>query len=89
MLLLTNPGERIMVPDYGVGLSQYLFSNYGDDTEGKIRTAIFKQTSIYLPVINIQNILMRDTDPGRNVLSIKIYYSSPDLGVKDLLEFTI
>jgi len=89
MLLLTNPGERVMIPAYGVGLQRYLFSNYGTDTEGRIKTEIYKQVARYLPVITIQDILMRDSDPDRNVLAIKIYYSIPDLGVKDLLEFTI
>ena len=28
MLLLTNPGERIMEPEFGVGLPQFLFLNY-------------------------------------------------------------
>lgn len=32
MLLLTNPGERIMVPDFGVGLKRYLF----EQTNGTI-----------------------------------------------------
>ena len=27
MLLLTAPGERVMLPDYGVGLRHYLFEN--------------------------------------------------------------
>ncbi len=27
MLLLTNPGERIMMPDFGVGIKTYLFAN--------------------------------------------------------------
>ena len=27
MLLLTNPGERVMAPTFGVGLKMYLFSN--------------------------------------------------------------
>ena len=27
MLLFTAPGERVMLPDYGVGLKNYLFEN--------------------------------------------------------------
>ena len=29
MLILTNPGERVMEPDYGVGIRQFLFENFG------------------------------------------------------------
>ena len=28
MLVLTNPGERVMEPDFGVGISQFLFGNF-------------------------------------------------------------
>ena len=28
MLILTNPGERVMIPDFGVGISKYLFENF-------------------------------------------------------------
>ena len=31
MLILTAPGERIMEPDFGAGLRNYLFTNYGED----------------------------------------------------------
>ena len=31
MLLLTIPGERVMEPNFGVGLKTYLFSNFHQD----------------------------------------------------------
>ena len=36
MLILTNPGERIMEPNFGVGLSRYLFENGTGDIKGRI-----------------------------------------------------
>ena len=45
-LLLTNPGERVMLPDYGVGLRQYLFepmdSNIAESAAEEVMTAIRK-----------------------------------------------
>ena len=33
-----------MDPNYGVGIKTFLFSLYGEDTEGKINTRIIEQT---------------------------------------------
>ena len=32
MLILTNPGERVMIPDFGVGIQSYLFQNFSEST---------------------------------------------------------
>ena len=89
MLLLTNPGERIMIPEYGIGIKTYLFENYGAGVEGQIKTRIFNQVGLYMPVIKVGDIHILGLDADSNILSMKIYYSIPDLGVQDLLEFTI
>ena len=51
MLVLTNPGERIMHPDFGVGISRFLFENNTSDTYGEIRSRIHEQVNIYLSYI--------------------------------------
>ena len=28
MLLLTNKGERVMIPEYGIGMNRFLFENF-------------------------------------------------------------
>jgi phage baseplate assembly protein W len=89
MLLLTAPGERVMVPEYGVGVRNYLFANYGMGMEEKLRDKILEQVSIYLPIVIINDILIDNSNIDSNSLGIMIYYSIPDLGVQDLLEFTI
>jgi len=89
MLILTNPGERVMEPDFGVGLKRYLFENYGTGVEGLIDTKIREQVSIYLPAVKIIQVYFGTTDPDSNFLGISINYSIPDIGAKELLEFTI
>lgn len=89
MLLLTSPGERVMEPDFGVGIKKYLFENFNESTFAKIERDINKQTRIYIPVIQIQEISFEASDPDTNQLSIKIRYGIPNLNIQDLLEFTI
>ena len=40
MLILTMPGERIMVPDFGVGLQGFLFEGVTGETFSRISTRI-------------------------------------------------
>tara|TARA_Y100000310_G_C20111705_1_gene547418 strand:- start:91 stop:459 length:369 start_codon:yes stop_codon:yes gene_type:complete len=89
MLLLTNPGERVMAPSFGVGIKQYLFQNFGHSTPADIENKIREQVKIYMPAINIQEISFGRTDPDSNTLGFSIVYSIPDINIKDFLEFTI
>lgn len=89
MLLLTNKGERVMVPEYGVGMNRFLFSNYDESTFAQIENDILNQASIYLPIVNIIEMSFLPSEGSPNSIIIKIVYSIPDIGVRDLLEFTI
>ena len=89
MLLLTNPGERVMDPTFGIGIKTYLFENFTESTFAKIERSIIKQTNIYLPNIMINEIFFDPAQQDTNVLSVRIRYSIPNLNIRDLLEFTI
>jgi len=88
MIILTSPGERVMDPEFGVGIREFLFLNYTENVEQKIRSKIKKQIALYLPVVTITNMRFQ-AGQDYNSLSLSIEYSVPDIGVSDLLEFTI
>ena len=89
MLILTNPGERVMEPQFGVGMKRYLFQNFSQTTNSEISAKIREQVSIYLPLVNIINIDFDSSDSDQNQLFVSIRYSLPDINVKDLLQITI
>ena len=89
MLLLTNPGERIMSPNYGVGLKRYLFSNFDEQTFAEVDAKIREQTLAYMPVIEIREITFDSSGMDSNVLRAIIKYAIPTLNYEDLMEFTI
>jgi|TARA_Y100000034_G_C6795295_1_gene356406 phage baseplate assembly protein W len=89
MLILTAPGERVMEPNFGVGMRTYLFQNFGQNTEQAIASKIREQASIYLPAIKISSISFNSTDIDSNRLGIAISYSIPDINIKDFIEITI
>ena len=56
MLILTNPGERMMDTQFGVGLRKYLFEQNEGSTYSEIQTRIRNQVQRYLPFIGIKRI---------------------------------
>ena len=50
-VLLTSPGERLMDPDFGVGLRRYLFEPNTPTLHSSIATKIQKQVAKYTPYI--------------------------------------
>lgn len=70
-LLFTIPGERVMRPDFGVNLRNYVFENAYDESFESLRTEIVSKIGIYEPRVIINSVEM-NPDPDRNGLSIKI-----------------
>lgn len=66
-LILTNPGERVMDPDFGVGIRRMLFEPAGPSLYDTITTRINSQVEIYLPYIEIKNVNF--IEPADNVFS--------------------
>ena len=89
MLILTNPGERVMDPEFGVGIQQFLFSNYSENIDIQIRERINQQVAIYMPAILVHSINFYASNPDTNSIAFQIAFSIPDVGISDLLEFTI
>ena len=83
------PGERVMEPEFGVGIRNFLFENFNNSVFVDIKSEIIRQTSIFLPIINILEVNFDTSNPDANILGIRILYSLPDVGITDLLEFTI
>ena len=89
MVLLTIPGERVMEPDFGVGLKQYLFNSFNSSVYAELDFKINEQAKRYLSAIKIHNISFDSSEKDFNKLFISIAYSIPNINVRDLLEFTI
>jgi phage baseplate assembly protein W len=89
MLILTNPGERVMEPEFGVGITQYLFQNFSDNVYAEIDNKIRQQVSDYMPMITIEEVNFYRLEPDSNKISLRLAYSMPSIAASDLIEFTI
>lgn len=88
-LILTEPGERVMDINFGVGLKKYLFENKTVALREEIMQNIQKQVSTYMSYLNIDNIRFEDEQTEPNSLYISIYYSIPSLSIEDALSVAI
>ena len=70
-IILTNPGERIMIPDFGVGVKRALFSFGSDEMYSNVQDAIEEQVSIYAPYVNLISIQIYSSDQSDMRISIK------------------
>lgn len=98
-LLLTVPGERIMDPNFGVGLRLYLFELDTPSLRRDINKRIRQQISTYMPFVNLINVsifdpnektsVIKETGMGSNVLRINVAYKIVPLGLIDTLELDL
>ena len=89
MLILTIPGERVMEPTFGVGITRFLFEHFQEGTYMKIDSRIREQTRRYMPFIKISEINFNSSEQDMNKLAVSITYAIPQLGTTDLLQITI
>jgi phage baseplate assembly protein W len=89
MLLLTSPGEKIMNPDFGVGMKDFLFEQNVTQTQNAIASRINSQVNKYLPYINISdiNFSTREQDDSLppEYLRIAITFSVQSIGLAEVL----
>ena len=71
-LLLTQPGERVNEPNFGVGLKHFLFEQNIDIDS--LNTVINEQINFYIPEISLINSEVNFLD-DEHLLFIKIIYS--------------
>jgi|10_taG_2_1085330.scaffolds.fasta_scaffold13652_2 hypothetical protein len=86
MMVLTAPGERIMDPDFGVGIYALLFENFASEVGEEARSRIYSQVSRYMPFIQVRSVnFSGEGTQDENKLIIAINYYIKPLGQEDNL----
>ena len=88
-IILTNPGERVMDPDFGVGIKKFLFDPLSNQVYLIIDTTIREQVGIYMPGITINSIDFSEDEINMNKINISINFTIEAFGSDETLEFTI
>ena len=82
-LLLTEPGERIYEPDYGLGLKSLMFEN--DIDQEALENIVHDKIEMFIPDITLIGV---DTDvlPDDHIVYIKVSYQLVGSGEVDAIQ---
>tara|TARA_Y100000592_G_scaffold101146_1_gene185989 strand:+ start:3585 stop:3998 length:414 start_codon:yes stop_codon:yes gene_type:complete len=72
-LLLTEPGERVNEPDFGIGLKKLLFEQEIDLVI--LKEMIQSQIQRYIPDIKLNNVFTRLSEKG-DILNVSLTYQN-------------
>tara|TARA_Y100000004_G_C8702407_1_gene322250 strand:- start:148 stop:540 length:393 start_codon:yes stop_codon:yes gene_type:complete len=94
MLLLTAPGERIMDPDFGVGMRKFIFEMDHPSTYSNVSARIKQQIDKYLPYIEIEDITYDSNGTGNtaiaaNTVMIRLIFNIKPLNRRAMLEVPV
>tara|TARA_R110000851_G_scaffold153245_1_gene295217 strand:- start:1998 stop:2381 length:384 start_codon:yes stop_codon:yes gene_type:complete len=87
-IVLTNPGEKISDPEFGVGIKRYLFENFTSGTIANINFRMRSQISRYASHVEVLSVQI-DPFEDENSMSIKLSYYIPIINKSDILSFSI
>jgi len=93
MIVFTNPGERVMDADFGVGIKRFLFKQNVIQTHDALRSRIQNQINKYLPYVKIERLLIDSpqTNPElpENYMKLLLRYRIPPSSKSLVLELPI
>lgn len=86
--MLTNNGERVFNPNFGLDLRSYVFENNTDLTSDEIEFKIQEGIADYFPQVSIENLTITPNEDA-NQINITVTYSIPQLGVDDSITIAL
>lgn len=96
-LLLTTPGDRLYLPDFGTNLRQFLFEPNDSRTQTGIKEEIQRAVNKYIPNLKITELKVESPEAGEfnvreehtAVVRIDYIYTEGALSEADFVELTI
>ena len=92
MLLMTAPGERIMIPKYGVGLRRFLFEE-PTGVEVAVIKRIREQMGIFMKTVSIVSLKVKRDNPNgpahvgqKHTLSLTMTYLIKGVNLVDSIQ---
>jgi phage baseplate assembly protein W len=74
IILFTNPGERVMRPDFGAGLNDFLFEPINTTTLATIQKRIKDSLIDWEPRIDVMSVSVTPDDKNAAMLIIELTY---------------
>jgi phage baseplate assembly protein W len=77
-LLLTNKGERFMMPEFGTDLLKFIFEPNDSKSINDLKIEINTTVSKFIRNIQIDDIIIENSNLSNELISIKIEYTTSD-----------
>ncbi|MDZ7268436.1 MAG: GPW/gp25 family protein [candidate division KSB1 bacterium] len=74
IILGTNPGERVMRPDFGAGLNAFVFEPVNTTTMALIKTRVAEALIDWEPRIDVEEVKVTSDAAQRHKLLIDVHY---------------
>jgi len=74
IILGTAKGERVMLPDFGCGIHEYVFAANNPATRGALTFAVQKSLAEYEPRIDVESVRVQSYPESENRLLIHVDY---------------
>lgn len=74
-LVSTNPGERVMQPQYGVPISSYVFGLSAEEVGPLIASDVRQAIQRWEPAVNLQNVQTMLADTSEGLTAVDVQYS--------------
>jgi uncharacterized protein len=74
IILLTSRGERVMLPEFGAGLRDFVFEPNSDATRARMEESVRKALVDWEPRINLERVKVTESDDGPNIVLIHVDY---------------
>ena len=91
-LVLTSPGERIMLPDFGAGVRRLLFEPGTAQTYNLAKERLSSQNTRYMPFVEIQDLFFltseEDDSLSPNAVRLVLKYNIGPINDSDTLIIT-
>jgi phage baseplate assembly protein W len=75
IILATNPGERVMRPDFGAGLRDFVFEPADLTTVNRLKTRVQEALIDFEPRISVQSVDVTIDSATKSTLFISITYA--------------
>jgi Bacteriophage baseplate protein W len=74
IIIFTNRGERVMRPDFGAGLNEFIFENVSSTTMALVETRVRQALITWEPRIDVLEVTVFSDPSERNKLLIDLNY---------------
>lgn len=85
-ILLTSPGERLMRPEFGAGIKQFIHQPNNETTRRLIADLALKAIQKWEPRINVLNLSVETSLESLNQVTLRLLYQIKQTGEESSLQ---